>query len=264
MECPSESPESLNALKQEIHALRDELHRFIERTNQIHLNTIITDLRNEYTGLLATHQVERASDCLKHGMVQECTMHDTCFQVFLDFLTTTSRHIAEGKITDELIEAYSSQLDDLRKKGPYEKCDTCFAEVRRLLSKQLDLMRSLGLLNQQESGDQIPEIPDEEIVAGIIEPIASTTRFSILQAVSVSTKTFSDLSHLTTLRGGNLLFHLKKLQEAGMIIQRHERGDYFITEKGFRTLTAIRDLYITTTGSDIKINEIRREKAKNS
>lgn len=253
MEYPGESSEPLNALQQEIHSLRDELRRFIERSNQIHLNTLITDIRNEYTGLLTTHQVERASDCLNIGMVQECTMHDTCFQVFLDFLTTTSRHIAEGKITDDLIEAYSSQLEDLRKKGPYERCDTCFAEVRRLLSKQLDLMRSLGLVNQQKSGDQIPEIPDDAIVADIIEPIASTTRVSILRAVSVSTKTFSELSHLTTLRGGNLLFHLKKLQEAGMILQRHERGDYFITEKGFRTLTVIRDLYIATTESDALI-----------
>ncbi|MFH0967052.1 MAG: ArsR family transcriptional regulator, partial [Methanobacteriota archaeon] len=56
-------------------------------------------------------------------------------------------------------------------------------------------------------------------------------------------KTFSDLSHLTKLRGGNLLFHIRKLQEAGMIIQRHERGDYIITEKGFRILSSIRDIF---------------------
>ncbi len=28
-----------------------------------------------------------------------------------------------------------------------------------------------------------------------------------------------------------------------MIIQRHERGDYVITEKGFRVLSAIREVY---------------------
>ena len=28
-----------------------------------------------------------------------------------------------------------------------------------------------------------------------------------------------------------------------MIIQRHERGDYVITEKGFRVLSSIREVY---------------------
>jgi predicted transcriptional regulator len=48
---------------------------------------------------------------------------------------------------------------------------------------------------------------------------------------------------MTGLRGGNLLFHIKKLADSGMILQRHERGDYVITDKGFKTITAITQLY---------------------
>ena len=44
------------------------------------------------------------------------------------------------------------------------------------------------------------------------------------------------------LRGGNLLFHIKKLTDSGMIFQGHERGDYMITEKGYRTMKAISEL----------------------
>jgi len=30
-----------------------------------------------------------------------------------------------------------------------------------------------------------------------------------------------------------------------MILQRHERGDYIITDKGFKTITAISQLHLT-------------------
>ncbi|HNS24836.1 MAG TPA: ArsR family transcriptional regulator, partial [Methanobacteriaceae archaeon] len=53
---------------------------------------------------------------------------------------------------------------------------------------------------------------------------------------------FSQLSELTGLKGGNLLFHLQKLTETDMILQRHERGDYMITEKGYSVLMALSEL----------------------
>ena len=243
METNSENPPSLDALMLEMQQLRGELHRFIERTNQVHIQSIVSDLKNEYADLFSKNHIERVEEGLNHQMVHDCSMHDTCFQVFLNFLTETSKHIKNGQITEEIISSYKSQLQEMREKGPYEKCDICFNEVRRLFEKQIDLMRSLGILHQTECSVPITDYPNEKIVAEIIEPIASTTRFQILQAVSGETKTFSDLSHLTNLRGGNLLFHIKKLQEAGMIIQRHERGDYIITERGFRVLSSIRDVY---------------------
>ena len=226
--------------------MREELHRFMERTNQVHIQSIVSGLKTEYTGIISKTHIERAHDCLSYQMVHDCAMHDTCFKIFLDFLTTTSSHIKEGTITDEIVHSYKAQIEEMRKKGPFEKCDTCFLEVRRLFEKQIDLMRSLGILHGQECLIPVTVFPDEKIVSEIVEPIASTTRFQILQAVSAETKTFSDLSHLTKLRGGNLLFHIKKLQEAGMIIQRHERGDYVITEKGFRVLSSIREVYGST------------------
>lgn len=243
MKNPPELTPPLDTIMQEIHSLRNELHRFIERTNQIHINAIVSDLKNEYIGLISKHHIEHTQECLSHQMVQDCSMYDTCFQVFSDFLTATSKHIKDGQVTEDIISSYETQLEELKKKGPFERCEICFGEVYRLFGKQLDLMRSLGILQKRECTVPVTVFPDEEVVTEIIEPIASVTRFQILQAVSAETKTFSDLSHLTKLRGGNLLFHIKKLQEAAMIIQRHERGDYIITEKGFRVLSSIRDIY---------------------
>jgi predicted transcriptional regulator len=80
-------------------------------------------------------------------------------------------------------------------------------------------------------------------VDNILEPLCHQKRFEILKAISAETKSFSALSKLTGLRGGNLLFHLQKLVEKGMIIQRHERGDYMITGKGFKVMEGVSSIY---------------------
>ncbi len=76
-----------------------------------------------------------------------------------------------------------------------------------------------------------PDLPVEAVVREILEPLDSKQRLQILKSLAIETKSFSSLSGLTG-RGGNLLFHLEKLLRSGMILQRHERGDYMITEKG--------------------------------
>jgi predicted transcriptional regulator len=57
------------------------------------------------------------------------------------------------------------------------------------------------------------------------------------------TKTFSDISKITGLKAGNLLFHLKKLQDSEMIMQRSDRGDYMITKRGIDVLNGILGIY---------------------
>ena len=48
------------------------------------------------------------------------------------------------------------------------------------------------------------------------------------------------------LRGGNLLFHLQRLIDSGMIVRaRHERGDYLLTEKGYAVLKGVVGIMMT-------------------
>ena len=162
----------------------------------------------------------------------------------MDFLQNTARHIKDGQVSEEIIKSYQDQMKAMRKKGPYDKCDTCFSEVHRLFEKQVDLMQSLGIYQSSEQGkESAGEIPDEAVVKDLLEPVANIQRFQILKSLMVQTRTFSDISQMTGLRGGNLLFHIRKLTDSGLILQRHERGDYIITDKGFKTMTAISQLH---------------------
>ncbi len=234
----------IRELKTEISGLRTDLKRFIERANQQHVDTVLTDLKKNYSDLFTNHQVENAKEDLSAHMVGDCKMRDKCYGVFMDFLQNTAQHIKDGQVSDEIIQSYREQMMMMRSKGPYDRCDTCFIQVHRLFEKQIDLMQSLGIYAKaREDGNTALEILDEVVVKDILEPVANLQRFQILKSLTTQTRTFSDLSQLTGLRGGNLLFHIRKLTDSGMILQRHERGDYIITDKGYKTMAAIGDLY---------------------
>ena len=234
----------IRELKMEITGLRTDLKRFIERANLQHVDGILSDLKKNYADLFANHLVDTAKIDLSAHMVSDCKMRSKCFELFMDFLQNTSRHINDGQVSDETIQSYREQMKTMRSKGPYDRCDTCFIEVHRLFEKQIDLMQSLGIYTKSgENKEIIAEISDDTVVKDLLEPVANIQRFQILKALTVQTRTFSDISQLTGLHGGNLLFHIKKLADTGMILQRHERGDYIITDKGFKTMAAISELH---------------------
>ncbi len=233
----------IRELKSEISGLRTDLKRFIEKANQQHVEGVLCDIRKNYAGVMTDHQVDTAKNDLSAHMVGDCTMREKCYEVFMDFLQKTSRHISDGEISDEVVQSYRDQMKAMRKKGPFDRCETCFSEVHRLFEKQIDLMQSLGIYRKNTAAAAgFDEIDDAKVVESILEPVANLQRFQIVKALAAQTRTFSDISQMTGLRGGNLLFHIRKLTESGMILQRHERGDYVITEKGFSTLQAVAEL----------------------
>jgi DNA-binding transcriptional ArsR family regulator len=234
----------IRELKTEISGLRTDLKRFIERANQQHIDTVLTDLKKNYAGVFTDHQVENAKADLSAHMVHDCKMQEKCYELFMNFLQNTSQHIRDGRVSEEIIQSYREQMKAMRSKGPFDRCDTCFTEVHRLFEKQVDLMLSLGIY-QKSAGNAVgPSEPaDDAVVPDVLEPVANIQRFQILKSLMVQTRTFSDISQLTGLRGGNLLFHIRKLTDAGLILQRHERGDYIITERGYKTMTAVSQLF---------------------
>jgi predicted transcriptional regulator len=235
----------IRELKTEITGLRTEMKRFVEHANQQHVDGVLEELKRNYADVFTNHQIDTAKNDLSAHMAGDCKVSEKCFDTFSDFLQNTARHIKDGKVFDEVIQSYREQMKVLRKKGPFDRCDTCFSEVHRLFEKQVDLMQSLGIYQKtNENNDTLAEIPNETVVKDLLEPVANIQRFQILKDLTVQSRTFSDISQMTGLRGGNLLFHIRKLTDSGMILQRHERGDYIITNKGYKTMSAIAELHL--------------------
>jgi hypothetical protein len=234
----------IRELKTEISGLRTDLQRFVERANQQHLDGVLGNIRKEYAGVFAGQQIDSARADLTARMAGDCPMKTNCYGAFMEFLENSAGHIAEGAVSEELIRSYRGQMKALRKKGKKDQCATCFSELGRLFENQVGLMQTLGIYRKESGTQGDPAgIPDDAVVKDLLEPVSSLPRFQIIRALATGTRTFSDISQLTGLRGGNLLFHIRKLTDGGMILQRHERGDYIITDKGFKTLTAISQLY---------------------
>lgn len=232
------------AIKSKLDVMHDEMLRFMERSNQQHLSSILNECRNNFSGAILGYATDEIEQGLESRMVRECQMKEACKALFSDLLKSNLGQIREGEVPEKSISGTRSKMDQMRAKAPHEQCKNCFSEAARLFDKQIDLMRSLRVYRDRDAAkDALKDLPEESVVSEILEPLSSKQRLQMLKALSAETRTFSALSALTGLRGGNLLFHLQKLQERGMILQRHERGDYMITEKGFKALRGVLELY---------------------
>ncbi|MFY1111820.1 MAG: winged helix-turn-helix domain-containing protein [Methanosarcinaceae archaeon] len=234
----------LRELKEEVSKLNGQLNHFIQRSNQEHTDSLLEGLRDRYSEVFFQKEVADAKTSLSREMVKDCPMNSRCSLAFIEFLVNSAECIKTGSVADSVVNSFRDNLEKIKENLPYEHCSQCTSEVTRLFEKQIDLMRSLGIY----VGDGVYTLPISEVSAGVmvesvLEPITNKHRFMIMQAVATQAQSFSELSKTTGLRGGNLLFHLRKLQDSDMILQRNERGDYVITDKGYQILKMVVECY---------------------
>ncbi len=231
----------IKGMLQEIHK---DMKRFMEKSSQQHLEHVLSGSRTNFTNAIIGHVLDDIEGGLESNMVKKCEMRGTCKPNFTGFLQKNANQIKQDEINEDVILKNQSDLNGMRSNAPSKQCEKCFSNVQTLFGKQVDLMRSLQIYStDKEKKQEISVLPDELIVNDILEPLSNKQRLQILKAIAIETKTFSALTELTGLRGGNLLFHLQKLLDSGMILQRHERSDYMITDKGFKVLRSIGEMY---------------------
>ncbi len=234
----------ITLIKFQISDINENLKRFIERSNQQYLESILDGCRSNFSEIIIGYATGEVEQGLEKNMVKNCHMKDACKSIFSDLLKRNIEQIKEGNVPEGSINKTRSKMKELRDKAQYDQCDNCFSEASRIFDKQIDLMRALMIYRGEgDVKEAISTVPDARIVDEMLEPLSNRQRMQIMKALSTETKTFSALSLITGLRGGNLLFHLQKLTGSGMILQRNERGDYMITEKGYIALRGIVGTY---------------------
>ncbi len=231
-------------IKKQLAEVQNDLKRYVEQTNQQYLELLLVSSRKEVINALQAHIVEDIDEGLDTHMVKSCDMRETCRKKFGEVLARNAGLIKLDAVSEEKIDEYRSDLKDIQDKARFKKCDTCFTEVTRLFEKEVNLMQSLQIYStKNERSINITALPEEELVNRVLDPLSNKARLQILKALYVETKTFTALSDLTGLRGGNLLFHIQKLLDTGMILQKHEGGEYLITEKGYTVLSKLKEVH---------------------
>jgi len=233
----------MTEIKAKLATMHKDIKNLMENTNQQYLDLVLANSKKDVLNAImgyVTYDIEKG---LEKGMVNKCDMRDKCKQIFTELLHDNTGLIADDNVHEDAITQNEAKLNKMREGASYAKCDTCFLEVDDLFEKQVNLMRSLRIYSSNNDKKQfISSICEESIVKDVLEPLSNKQRLQILKSMSNETKTFSSLSELTGLRGGNLLFHLQKLLDNDMILQRHERGDYMLTEKGYKLLVMLSEI----------------------
>lgn len=242
----SEEQEKIEAktISEKLSEIHSDIKKVMEFTSRLHLEAALEISRQENSNALLSYLFEDINSGLERNMVKKCPEKQRCTSAFTDILQQNAGLIKKKRVDNTLIAENRKKLEELRCEVPYNKCDKCFSEVSSLLTKQVNLMRSMRIYTEnQEYKSDISNFKTSVVMSEILEPVSNSQRLEILKAVAFETKSFSAFSEITGLRGGNLFFHLQKLTDSGMILQRHERGDYMITEKGFRILHGLNEIY---------------------
>ena len=244
----------IKAIKEKLSEMHNDIKKVMEYSNRQRLEAALENSRKEYSNALLTHLFDDIDTGLERNMVKKCPEKKNCTSAFTAILQKNAGLIKQSKVEDTLISNNRKKLDELRCGAPFgTKCEQCFSEVSSLFIKQVNLMRSMRIYaDNQEHKTDISAIKTKVIMSEILEPVSNNQRLEILRAVAFETRSFSAFSELTGLRGGNLLFHLQKLMDSGLILQQHERGDYMITEKGFKILQGLNEIYSSLQDSQIQ------------
>jgi len=241
---PGADGSDFSEIRSKLYDMHKDMKIILEQTNRQHIDTVLTYLKNNYLGAFESYITEDAKSGLEKNMVKKCDRRKECASMFNSFLRKNANLIRHDDPSKDAIKSNRSELERLRTILPYDKCEICYSEVAQLFAKQVNLMQSLKVYETNTGKQQeISAVPPKDVVNDILEPLCHEKRFEILKALAGSTQSFSSLSQVTGLRGGNLLFHLQKLTEAGIIMQRHERGDYMITAAGFRIMEGVSSIY---------------------
>jgi predicted transcriptional regulator len=231
-------------LKTELAEIKAILGRMTDPAHLPESSALIPRARTDLLEVMVSQAIDDVEEGLSRNMIKRCDLKEPCRATFTSFLQKNASLLERDVVREEVIITNQSELDRLRETSPYDKCGKCFDEVARLFGKQVRLMRSLRIYSTTiDKRQEISELKESDFVREVIEPISSSHRLQIIKAASTEPRTFSSLAEITGLKGGNLLFHIQRLLEAGMMVQRHDRGDYLITEKGFKVLKGVSDVH---------------------
>ena len=172
-----------------------------------------------------------------------------CIDFFLCRLKDTAERVDPDEVEQFLAVQVRQDTSLLTRYPELDRspCRTCYDTYCR---ERDDLMRAIGKLSatrqvirQKKQDLYIADLPDEQVLSTIIDPLSHPARFSILKGLSGGSMSYTELSSLTGYKGGHLLFHVTRLIEAGLIIKSEPTGLYSLTEKGVAVMTLVKNLY---------------------
>ncbi|MDA0525368.1 winged helix-turn-helix domain-containing protein [Methanococcoides alaskense] len=203
-------------------------------------NSLLSEFKNQCAENFLNGSRDNNLNIIKSES-NDCTMWEHCEPIYIDYFESLSDYAKNGELSDDNISILRNKFDSMKELASESKqCSNCLQHAETCFESQIEMLQKMNFY-QPDSNEQIQvqDLPEEHISILIGDALSSAVRVQILKALYDEGKSFTALSKLTKLRGGNLLFHLDKLQSKGLIHQREERGEYQISLQGHNLLNSL-------------------------
>ena len=225
------------ALKSEqrdgIDSLRTTLKQFQELMLEEKMASIMDRMSLEYRDMAIGSSLDGAYHTLDKKLPDPCPkgMRAKCMQSFLSQL--------EADATGTTCDAHDFNA---LKGTPCEKCVSVYEAEKDSISRIAERLRKSRQSARPASAEiLISQLPDDIVISSIVEPLSHEARFMMLKSLSVKSMTYSELSGISGLDGGHLLYHLNKLVSSGLVNKAD--GMYAISDRGMGIMELIKKLF---------------------
>ena len=239
---------ALRELKQEVGSLKAELGRVEGVILKDRLSAVEEALSQNRLMQYADLLNEEASDDIDGLLNADCEKRTKCHEFFKDQLAKSLLIVKTcgSKAAFADLDARINQIGIQAEKAKGTQCESCQTKFQKKLKREKRSFQTIVLVektNDDHPNQEVIDVPF--IVENLLEPLASTMRLKILISLYEGKKNFSKLSQIMELKGGHLIFHIKKLLDSKFIAQEDNKGDYIITPKGVDAVKKISFLQTT-------------------
>ncbi len=232
---------AIEELKTEIKTLRAELNRLEGSILKERIKAVEEALTQNRRLLFANQLQEELNEDLQNLTNAQCKNQPNCIKKFAEIANENLKAIKESNSTDTLAD-FDSKIDhakQITEKAKGAPCEACHQNFQKKLKREKRAFQTVVLVEKNAEDKQNEELNIAKLVEGVLEPLANSVRLKILLSTYEGKNSFSRLTQITNLKGGHLIFHVKKLLDAGLIAQEDNKGDYLITQKGIDVMKKI-------------------------
>ncbi len=239
---------ALRELTQEVGSLKAELGRIESVILKERLSAVEEALSQNRLLQYADLLNEEANEDIDRLLNADCEKRTKCHEYFREQLAENLLIVkslgSKAALAD--LDARINQVGSQAEKVKGTQCENCQTKFQKKLKREKRAFQTITLVEKTNGDSLNQEVLDVPfIVENLLGPLANPLRLKILISLDEGKKNFSKLSQKMDLKGGHLIFHLKKLLDSKLIAQEDNKGDYIITPKGADAIRKI--LFLQTT-----------------
>lgn len=239
-----------SAHREGVDAIISEIRMFQDSVIAEKVNSVRVQLDNRYERMIAGLLADVAEKNLADAPREPCNRDHRaeCDKFYLSRILDAAKLPLPPGAED--LDGMGESDEELVQKREFltrAPCGTCFKNYQREKHQLESVLGGLARHRIDPEGRPrgvfLADLPNDEVLTTILEPLAHKKRFIMLKSLSHGSRTFKELSDLTSTKGGHLVYHITLLLDAGLIIKTDAGKRYSISDKGITMMDLVKKMY---------------------